>query len=147
MRIQSIIIALCCLYYINGELQVSCTNSFDTEKFRSVEYTTNSASDCNSRLSEQEKKDGEVCCYQYYSKKSDYKRCISLDKYQFKNFKKYWKQIKLEEEIGELEAEIYKDMPASERGNEKEEDYGEYHIDCYSDYIKITLLNIFLFLF
>ena len=70
-----------------------------------------------------------------------------MDKYQFKNFKKYWKIQKLEEEIGELEYEIYKDMPASEKGDEEEgNDPGDYHLDCSSDYIKLTILCILLFL-
>ena len=145
MRILGIILILCCLYFINGELQVSCTYSYDTEKGE-VKYTVNSASDCNSRLSESEKKNEDVCCYEYYSKDSNSKRCQLLDKYKFKNFKKYWKIIKLKEEESEIYAEIYKDMPASEREKEDSEDPGDYHLDCSSNYLKLTLIATLLFL-
>ena len=140
MRILSIILVLSCLYYINGEIQTSCTESYDTEKMDYIyTYTVNSASDCNSRLSADEKKNGDVCCYSYYSKSSKYKECELLDKYEFENFEKYWK-------IQKLRSEIYEDMPASERDEDYDENLGDYHLDCYSDYIKLTLLNILLFL-
>lgn len=146
MRILGLILILCCLYFINGELEVTCTSTYDTEKYSNVKYTVNSASDCNSRLSDDEKKNGDVCCYAYYSKDSDYKKCKLLDKYQFKNFGKYWKIHKLEEEEAKLYAEIYKDMPASEKEKEDSKDLGDYHLDCSSNYIKLTLLSTLLFL-
>ena len=147
MGILKIILVISCLYYINGEIKVSCTESYDTEKGTyDYKYSPNSASDCNSRLSDSEKKNEYVCCYSYYSKLSDYKRCKLLDKYQFKNFKKYWKIIKLKEEESEIYAEIYKDMPASEREKEDSEDPGDYHLDCSSNYLKLTLIATLLFL-
>ena len=69
-----------------------------------------------------------------------------MNKYEFENFKKYWKIQKLDEEQSKLYREIYKDMPTSERDEDYDEDLGDYHLDCYSDYIKLTLLNILLFL-
>ena len=147
MRILSIILALSCLCYINGELKLTCEHSYFTENGSYVyEYTVNSASDCNNRLSADEKKEGDVCCYSYYSKSSKYKSCEKLDKYEFKNFNKYWKKQKLYEEAEKLDSEIYKDMPASERDEDYDEDLGDYHLDCYSDYIKLTLFSILLFL-
>ena len=100
-----------------------------------VDITPKSANDCKDRLTEENKKDGDKCCYASYKKKDDMNRCTTLNKYEYENFGKYWKSLKLDQEI-------YKDDPDQKK---LFEEYGDYSLDCFSDYIKITL-SILLFL-
>lgn len=143
MKIINIILSLSILYYINCEekKEVHCSYTIitnDQNPFgKQEDFTPKSANDCKDRLTDNNKKDGDKCCYASYKKKDDANRCTTLDKYQYENFGKYFKAIK-------LEREVYKDEPETKKIIEE---YGDYSLDCYSDFIKITLLSILLFLF
>lgn len=141
MRVLSIILAICFIYYIDCEIQMtgcSSTQDYDKETLKNVEVSHKSADDCKNRLTDENKKDGDKCCYEYGSKKEDKGYCVLLNKYEYENIGKYLK-------IYDLQAEIYKDMPKS--SSSESEDYGTMHIDCHSNYIKIGLISLLLILF
>ena len=141
MKSLTIIFVLYCLYYINcaDKTEIHCSYSIVTNDEypygKHVDITPKSANDCKDRLTEENKKDGDKCCYASYKKKDDMNRCTTLNKYEYENFGKYWKSLKLDQEI-------YKDDPDQKK---LFEEYGDYSLDCFSDYIKITL-SILLFL-
>lgn len=140
MRVLSIILAICFIYYIDCEIQMtgcSSTQDYDKETFKTVEVSHKSVDDCKNRLTDENKKDGDKCCYEYGSKKEDKGNCVLLDKYEYENIGKYIKRIN-------LLSEIYEDAPKETSENE---DYGTYHIDCHSEYIKIGLISLLLILF
>lgn len=138
MKVFSIIVAICFIYYIDCEIEKHCTYDFNTETYETKKISPKSVDDCKDRLTESDKKDGDKCCYRYGSKKQNEGKCTQINKYQYNNFGKYMK-------IFELEAEIYKDMPKEE--SEEGEDIGTLHIDCHSGYIKIGLISLLLILF
>lgn len=139
MKVFSIIVAICFIYYINCETETHCEYDLDKDTYRyNYDISPKSADDCKNRLSAEEKKDEDKCCYRYGSKKADKGSCYKIDKYQYNNFGKFMKRI-------ELQNEIYKDMPKEE--SEEGEDYGTLHIDCHSGYIKIGLISLLLILF
>ena len=142
MKIISIILVLYCLYYFNCEdkTEIHCSYSMvinDENPYgKHVDFSPKSANDCKDRLTEENKKDGDKCCFESYKKKDSLNRCTTLDKYQYENFGKYWKMLKLQQEI-------YEDDPEAKKVIEE---YGDFSLDCFSNYIKITLLSIILFL-
>ena len=138
MKVFSIIVVLCFIYYIDCEIEKRCSYDYNTETGEYNYISPKSADDCKDRLTESQKKDGDKCCYRYGSKKEDKGDCTKIDKYQYNNFGKYMK-------IFELETEIYKDAPKEE--SEEGEDYGTLHIDCHSGYIKMGLISLLLILF
>lgn len=140
MKVFSIIVAICFIYYIDCEIKTYCTYDFNTETYESKKISPTSANDCKDRLSEENRKNEDKCCYRYGSKKKDKGTCVEVDKYEYNNFGKYMK-------IFELRTEIYKDMPKDSSSEEEEEDIGTLHIDCHSGYIKIGLISLLLILF
>ena len=139
MKVFSIIVAICFIYYINCETETHCEYDLDKDTYRyNYDISPKSANDCKDRLTESNKKDGDKCCYRYGSKKQNEGECFKLNKYEYNNFGKYMKVI-------ELQREIYKDMP--KESSEEGEDIGTLHIDCHSGYIKIGLISLLLILF
>ena len=120
MRLLSIFLTICYTVYINGlKQEIHCSYTYEIaetaeEVSKSVTIQPKSADDCKNRLTEDNKKDGDKCCYSYYSKKDDENRCTTIDKYEYENFGKYMKRIKLQEEI-------YKDNPDQKK---LKEEYG-----------------------
>ncbi len=141
MKNISIILFLCIIFNIYCAIKMlgcSSTQDYDTDKNSYVDVSHKSADDCKNRLTDEDKKDGDKCCYQYGSKKKDKGFCYKLDKYEYNNIGKLLKMWK-------LEGEIYKD--AADDSDENNEDYGEIHIDCYSPYLKYGLILITLIIF
>lgn len=141
MKNISLVLFLCFIFNIYCTIQMlgcESTKDYDTEKISYVEVSHKSADDCKNRLTDEDKKDGDKCCYRYGSKKKDEGYCYKLDKYEYENIGKLFKIWKLQEEI-------YKDKKDDNDGNN--DDYGEIHIDCYSCYIKYGLILITLILF
>lgn len=97
-----------------------------------------SKSDCNGKLSQTDKDNKYAyCCFESYSKKSEYNSCTAIDQKKYDNMDKYAKIYKKQQEINEIMREIYPD--------EKEyEDYGEYSIDCNSNYLKTAMIALVL---
>ena len=139
MKILNIIFVMYFLCHINCEITLgSCSESYNyNEKNEMVDFTPKSADDCKNRLTEKQKKDGDKCCYEYGSKKKEQGDCRHLDKYEYDNIGKLIK-------ISKLYEEIYKDDPESKK---EYEEYGDNHIDCFSEYIKMTLISILLIFF
>lgn len=124
MKVLNLIIAIYFICYINCEEEYC------------GEYTTKpkSADDCKKKkVSDESSK----CCYVYYSKLEDKGSCTTLDKYELENIGKLIK-------INELQTEIYEDHPDYKKMKDEQ---GDYHIDCFSEYIKISLISILLILF
>ena len=142
MKVLSIILALCFIYYIDCEIKMygcEADQDYDTEKKDFVTVSHTSADDCKNRLTDEDKKDGDKCCYEYGSKKKDKGSCTKLNKYEYAKIGKYMKWL-------ELYSEIYADM-AKESSSSETEDYGKLHIDCHSGYIKTGLVLLLLILF
>lgn len=128
MKVLNLIIAIYFIYYIN------CEGVTDWKDYCGYETSSKSADDCkNRKVSE----DGSKCCYVYYSKIEDKGSCMEFDKYKAANIPKLI-------EISELESEIYEDHPDYKKYKDEK---GDYHIDCFSEYIKISLISILLILF
>lgn len=124
MKVLNLIIAIYFIYYVYCEAEDCGTYSSQPK----------SADDCkNKKVSET----GSKCCYEYYSKLEDKGGCTVLDKYELENIGKLIK-------IYELRREIYEDDPEKKKYYDE---YGDYHIDCFSAYIKISLISILLLLF
>ena len=100
-----------------------------------------SKSDCNGKLSDDDKNINKYayCCYLSYSKKSEKNSCIGVDQKYYDNVAKYMKITKKRDEINKLMNEIDPD-------NNKYEDWGKVKIQCNSNYLKIGILFLFLFL-
>lgn len=138
MKFLRLLLIICFIYYIKGsdqEIYCSQTSYYDTEKNKEVELSHKSADDCKDRLSKSEKKSEDKCCYFYGSKQKEKGYCRTLDKYEYANIGKYMKII-------ELQNEIYKDAPKDDEDDN--EDIGDIHIDCYSKYIKLSLIGLVL---
>ena len=99
-----------------------------------------SASDCNDKLTDEDKNNYgyAYCCYFTLSKKSEYNYCGGLSKKEYDNIGKYMKIQKIEKEVDELENEIDPD--------DDYEDFGKLKLECNSNYIKLGILILFLFL-
>ena len=128
MKVLNLIIAIYFIYYIN------CQTATDYKDYCGYEESSTSVDDCKNR---KVSKEGSKCCYTLYSKKEKEGWCTTLDKYELDNFGKVMKKH-------ELDKEIYEDDPESQK---RYEEYGDYHIDCFSEYIKISLISILLILF
>ena len=134
MKVLNLIIAIYFIYYINCDKIAYCGSDYDIVDGRQVDFSPKSADDCKDRkVSDKYYK----CCYEYGSKKEDTGSCLSLDKYQYDSIGKYVKRA-------ELQREIYEDEPETKKSIEE---YGDYHIDCFSKYIKMSLFSILLILF
>lgn len=134
MKILSLIIVICCLYFHYCAKVGSCGDYYDyNDAGLPVEFTPKSADDCKNRKVSDDGK----CCYEYGSKQEDKGRCTPLDKYEYANIGKLIK-------ISELRAEIYEDNAEQKKVYDE---YGDPHIDCFSKYIKISLISILLILF
>ena len=142
MKYLRLFLIICFISYIKSEDDIYCSQLYYyDENGKKVELPHKSADDCKGRLSKYEKEEGkEYCCYVYGSKKKDKGYCESYDKYQYENIGKVIKTMKLENEI-------YEDAP----DEDDEEDYYDYdgdpHIDCYSQYMKLSLIGFLLILF
>ena len=98
-----------------------------------------SASDCNDKLTDTDKNNGYAyCCYFSFSKKSENNYCLGLSKKEYDNIGKYMKIQKKYREIGKLQNEIDPD--------DDYEDFGKLKLECNSNYIKLGILILFLFL-
>ena len=99
-----------------------------------------SASDCNDKLTDDDKNNYgyAYCCYFTSSKKSEYNYCGGLSKKEYDNIGKYMKIQKKSQEIGKIENEMGL--------NDNYEDLGKLKVDCNSNYIKLGILILFLFL-
>ena len=128
MKVLNLIIAIYFIYYIN------CQTVTDWTDYCGYANSPKSANDCKNRKVEE---DGGKCCYVYYSKLEEKGHCYEYDKYKAANIPKLIK-------INELEEEIYEDHPDYEKTKNER---GDYHIDCFSEYIKISLISILLILF
>ena len=139
MKIFNLILVMYFLFHINCEIKLGgCYESYNyNEKNEMVDFSPKSSDDCKNRLTESQKKDGDKCCYEYGSKAKEKGECRLLDKYEYENIGKLIK-------ISKLYEEIYKDDPESKK---EYEEYGDSHIDCFSEYIKISLISIILILF
>ena len=138
MKLIGLLLIISFIYYSKGsEQEIYCyqTSYYDTEKNKEVELSHKSADDCKDRLSQSEKKREDKCCYFYGSKQKEKGYCNALDKYEYANIGKYMKII-------ELQNEIYKDKPKDDKDDS--EDIGDLHIDCYSKYIKLSLIGFVL---
>ena len=134
MKILSLIIALYFICYINCETIKECGDNHDYVDGREVDFSPKSADDCKDRkVSEGNYK----CCYSYGSKQKEKGECESLDKYQYEKIGKYIQYL-------ELRGEIYEDKPETKK---EMEEYGDIHIDCFSEYIKMSLISFLLLLF
>lgn len=138
MKVFSIIVAICFICYIDCEIETHCKYDYNTETYEYKYISPKSADDCKNRLTAENKKDEDKCCYRYGSKKQDKGECVKLDKYEYNNFGKYMK-------IFELQAEIYEDAPKD--SSSEDEDIGTLHVDCHSGYLKIGLISLLLILF
>ena len=155
MKYLRLFLIICFISYIKGEYEISCSNTYDRENYKYIEFSPKSADDCKDRLSEDDKKEGEHCCYVYDSKKEDKGHCQKYDKYQYENIGKVIKIMK-------LNADIYEDAPNYDDDDDDDDDYYKYyneydeysfdydgkpHIDCYSQYMKLSLIGFLLILF
>lgn len=139
MKFLRLLLIICLTYLIKGDSEIHCYSEYYYDKdYKKIELSHKSIDDCKDRLSQSEKDEGTKCCYQYGSKQKEKGYCVELDKYEYANIGKYIKRI-------ELQTEIYKDAP-KEKDDDDSGDYGDVHIDCYSQYTKITLIGFLLFL-
>ena len=100
-----------------------------------------SKGDCNGKLSKIEKEQKYAyCCYASYSKKSELNHCMPVEQNLYDNMSKYMKYLKKTEEASEIYYEIYPDKKKSK------EDYGDYSIDCNSNYLNFGIIILILFL-
>ena len=98
-----------------------------------------SADDCKDKLTDYDKDNGNAyCCYFSYSKKSENNRCTGLSKKEYDNIGKYMKIQKKYLEMGKIQNEIDPD--------DDYEDVGKIKVDCNSNYIKLGILILLLFL-
>ena len=95
---------------------------------KKVELSQKSADDCKNRKTYTK---DDKCCYQYGSKQKEKGECVLIDKYEYENIGKVIKRMK-------LYVEIYKDAPKEDSDNSG--DYGDPHIDCNSQYAKLSLI-------
>ena len=95
-----------------------------------------SKSDCNGKLSDNDKNNKYVyCCYMSYSKKSEENQCLAADQNYYDNVAKYMKIAKKKDEIDKLMNEIDPD-------NNEYEDWGKVEIHCNSNYLKRGILML-----
>ena len=100
-----------------------------------------SKGDCNGKLSKLEKEQKYAyCCFVSYSKKSEHNTCQPIDQNLYDNMSKYMKYLKKSEEATEIYYEIYPDKKKSE------EDWGDYSIDCNSNYLGFGIITLILLL-
>ena len=135
MKVLCLIIAIYFIYYINCDKISYCGSDYDIVDGKQVDFSPKSADDCKDRKLYGDKY--YKCCYEYGSKKEDKGSCTQLDKYQYDKIGTYVKWL-------ELSREIYEDEPETKKSIEED---GDYHIDCFSKYIKMSLFSILLILF
>lgn len=139
MKIINLVLFICFIYYLNCAVISSCYYDFDDTTYESKKISPTSADDCKNRGTKEELNDSHKCCYYYGSKDKKKGLCTLIDKYEYENIGKYVKLIN-------LNSEIYKNKK-EDKDDDDVKIEGDIHIDCYSNYIKLSLVVIILILF
>jgi hypothetical protein len=140
MKIICLVLFIYCVYYLNCTVISSCYYDFDDTTYEYKKISPTSADDCKSRGTKDELKDNNKCCYYYGSKDKKKGLCTIIDKYEYENIGKYVKVIN-------LNSEIYKNRKEDKDDDDGVKIEGDIHIDCYSNYIKLSLVVILIILF
>ena len=135
------LLSLLLLTNIYSEIITHCDWDEDTEYVRNNNYEikANSASDCKNRLTTDDKKIQSRCCYWYRFEKKDEGYCQLITKEEYENIDKFIKYYNL-----------YDDIYVDEKDEEEYKKYLKKHgilkIDCFSNFLKIGLLSIIIFI-